>query len=86
MMLFMIILILSNQIGISHGQLKVGFYDKKCPNVESIVSGVVKRFSASNKNIAPVLLRLHFHDCFVQVQLHNYVYLITFSDRSLNIK
>ncbi|XP_004248945.1 peroxidase 43-like [Solanum lycopersicum] len=66
MMLFMIILILSNQIGISHGQLKVGFYDKKCPNVESIVSGVVKRFSASNKNIAPVLLRLHFHDCFVQ--------------------
>ncbi|KAK6777890.1 hypothetical protein RDI58_024608 [Solanum bulbocastanum] len=65
-MIFMIILILSNQIGISNGQLKVGFYDKKCTNVESIVSGVVQKFAASNKNIAPVLLRLHFHDCFVQ--------------------
>ncbi|KAG5581009.1 hypothetical protein H5410_051636 [Solanum commersonii] len=66
MMIFVMILILSNQIEISHGQLKVGFYDKKCPNVESIVSGVVNKVAASNKNIAPVLLRLHFHDCFVQ--------------------
>ncbi|MCE3214702.1 Peroxidase 43 [Datura stramonium] len=51
---------------ISQGQLKVGFYGNKCPNVESIVSGVVNEAAASNKNIAPILLRLHFHDCFVQ--------------------
>ncbi|KAJ8571144.1 hypothetical protein K7X08_038116 [Anisodus acutangulus] len=66
MTLIFVILILSHLLGISQGQLKVGFYGNKCPNVESIVSGVVNEASSSNQNIAPVLLRLHFHDCFVQ--------------------
>ncbi|CAN4108025.1 unnamed protein product [Withania somnifera] len=60
------ILILSHLSGISHGKLRVGFYGKTCPNAETIVSNVVRQVAASNQNIAPVLLRLHFHDCFVQ--------------------
>ncbi|KAH9297806.1 hypothetical protein KI387_029488 [Taxus chinensis] len=42
------------------------FYNTSCPNLESIVASVVE--SALNEDItqAAGLLRLHFHDCFVQ--------------------
>ncbi|XVE48692.1 hypothetical protein DITRI_Ditri01bG0022700 [Diplodiscus trichospermus] len=53
-------------IGISQSQLNVGFYSNTCPDAESIVSGVVRNAAQSNPNIPPVLLRLHFHDCFVE--------------------
>ncbi|XP_055814844.1 peroxidase 43 [Solanum dulcamara] len=66
MVLVFFIVILSHLAGMSHGQLKVGFYGKTCPNAETIVSTVVRQVAASDQNIAPVLLRLHFHDCFVQ--------------------
>ncbi|XP_009801435.1 peroxidase 43 [Nicotiana tabacum] len=66
MKLIFVILLFTHLIGISRGQLQVGFYGQTCPNVESIVSGTVREAAASNQNIAPVLLRLHFHDCFVQ--------------------
>ncbi|XVF45733.1 hypothetical protein PTKIN_Ptkin02bG0230200 [Pterospermum kingtungense] len=64
---FLLVLVLSvSLIGISQGQLKVGFYSDTCPDAESIVSGVVRDAAQSNSNIPPVLLRLHFHDCFVE--------------------
>ncbi|CAK9140469.1 unnamed protein product [Ilex paraguariensis] len=53
-------------MGVSKGQLQVGFYSNICPDAESTVTSVVREAAASNPNIAPVLLRLHFHDCFVQ--------------------
>ncbi|XP_075098843.1 peroxidase 43-like [Nicotiana tabacum] len=66
MVLVFFIVIFSYLAGISQGQLRVGFYESTCPNVEPVVSAVVREVAASNQNIAPVLLRLHFHDCFVQ--------------------
>nr|XP_033516556.1 peroxidase 43-like isoform X2 [Nicotiana tomentosiformis] len=66
MVLVFFIVIFSYLAGISQGQLRVGFYGSTCPNVEPIVSAVIREVAASNQNIAPVLLRLHFHDCFVQ--------------------
>ncbi|KAG9141729.1 hypothetical protein Leryth_023794 [Lithospermum erythrorhizon] len=50
----------------SQGKLKVGFYDKICPDAENIVSRVVREEFESDRNLAAVLLRLHFHDCFVE--------------------
>ncbi|KAL3843729.1 hypothetical protein ACJIZ3_001132 [Penstemon smallii] len=50
----------------SQGQLRVGFYANSCPNAETIVRRVVSEAAASDENTAPILLRLHFHDCFVQ--------------------
>lgn len=56
-------------VGLSQadGQLMVGFYGETCPEAESIVRTVVRDAFLSDANTAAVLLRLHFHDCFVQV-------------------
>ncbi|XP_019169763.1 PREDICTED: peroxidase 43 [Ipomoea nil] len=62
----LVLTIWSHLSGVSQGQLSVSFYDDSCPNVGAIVGGVIRDVAASNANIAPVLLRLHFHDCFVQ--------------------
>lgn len=44
---------------------RVGFYSSSCPRVESIVRTTVETHFRSNPTIAPGLLRMHFHDCFV---------------------
>ncbi|XP_059073282.1 cationic peroxidase 1-like [Cryptomeria japonica] len=48
-----------------NGQLNSTFYDNTCPNVSSIVQAVVKQAIANESRIGASLLRLHFHDCFV---------------------
>ncbi|CAI9754398.1 unnamed protein product [Fraxinus pennsylvanica] len=55
-----------HQFTLIQGQLKVGFYSQTCSNAETIVNSVVKEATLSNLRIPPVLLRLHFHDCFVE--------------------
>ncbi|CAE6114801.1 unnamed protein product [Arabidopsis arenosa] len=47
-----------------YGQLRVGFYSTKCPNVENIVSKVVGEAFIKDSSIAPAMIRLYFHDCF----------------------
>ncbi|KAF8377115.1 hypothetical protein HHK36_030488 [Tetracentron sinense] len=37
-----------------------------CPDAEAIVRSVVREALLSDSNMAAVMLRLHFHDCFVQ--------------------
>ncbi|XP_059280148.1 peroxidase 43-like [Lycium ferocissimum] len=54
------------QVTALNGQLRVGFYSQRCHNVESIVSSVVKEASQREPRMPAMLLRLHFHDCFVQ--------------------
>lgn len=48
-----------------YGQLSSGFYNQSCPNVLSIVNSVVQQAIAQEKRMGASLLRLHFHDCFV---------------------
>ncbi|XP_073029313.1 peroxidase N1-like [Primulina eburnea] len=45
---------------------RIGFYSSSCPRVESIVQSTVRSHFNANPTIAPGLLRMHFHDCFVQ--------------------
>lgn len=48
-------------------QLSPNHYAKTCPNLESIVRGVVQRKFQQTFVTVPATLRLFFHDCFVQV-------------------
>ena len=64
---FVLALLFSFLMGCCEGQLQVGFYSSTCPQVEPTVQAVVRDAVASDPNMAAVLLRLHFHDCFVEV-------------------
>ncbi|KAL5992325.1 Peroxidase N1 [Asimina triloba] len=44
---------------------RVGFYSSTCPNAETIVRDTVAAHFRSDATVAPGLLRMHFHDCFV---------------------
>jgi peroxidase len=47
--------------------LSWNFYDSKCPKLESIIRTELKKIFDKDIGQAAGLLRLHFHDCFVQV-------------------
>jgi hypothetical protein len=50
-----------------HAKLSTKFYAKTCPNVESIVRAVMAPAVAAEPRIGASIIRLFFHDCFVNV-------------------
>lgn len=46
--------------------LSWGFYNSSCPNLESIIRNQLTQVFNNSIGVAAGLLRLHFHDCFVQ--------------------
>jgi len=46
--------------------LSFDFYKKSCPKAESIVKEFLSSAVQQNVRLAAALIRLHFHDCFVQ--------------------
>lgn len=65
---FLVLFIANDQLSLSKAQLQFGFYSKTCPSAESIVRKVVQQAVTRDPGNAAVLLRLHFHDCFVEVR------------------
>ncbi|CAA2994038.1 lignin-forming anionic peroxidase-like [Olea europaea var. sylvestris] len=49
-----------------HAQLSSTFYDTTCPNALSTIRTSIRRAVSSERRMAASLIRLHFHDCFVQ--------------------
>ncbi|XP_020585938.1 cationic peroxidase 1-like [Phalaenopsis equestris] len=47
-------------------QLSPTFYSTSCPNALSTIKAAVQSAVANEKRMGASLLRLHFHDCFVQ--------------------
>ncbi|KAF7032178.1 hypothetical protein CFC21_043387 [Triticum aestivum] len=46
--------------------LSSSFYDDSCPSAHDIVRRVIQSARVANARIPASLIRLHFHDCFVQ--------------------
>ncbi|KAL0009222.1 hypothetical protein SO802_010724 [Lithocarpus litseifolius] len=46
--------------------LKYDFYHETCPQEESIIRTSVARIYSDHSNVSAALLRLFFHDCFVE--------------------
>ncbi|KAL6597916.1 hypothetical protein ACP70R_046721 [Stipagrostis hirtigluma subsp. patula] len=49
-----------------HGALEVGYYDETCPSAEATVRAVVRKAVRADAGAGAGLIRLLFHDCFVQ--------------------
>lgn len=47
--------------------LKVGSYEKTCPQAEAIVEKTMAKTVSVAASLAAALLRIHFHGCFVRV-------------------
>lgn len=47
--------------------LAFGYYKSTCPQLESIVKKYLANAFKADIGLAAGLLRVHFHDCFVQV-------------------
>ncbi|KAE8807335.1 Cationic peroxidase 1 [Hordeum vulgare] len=48
------------------GQLSPTFYASTCPNLATIVRSAMNTAVANERRMGASLLRLHFHDCFVE--------------------
>lgn len=58
--------------------LSFGFYQNSCPEAEPIVFSWVEKALSDDPRMAASLLRLHFHDCFVNAS-HFYQYIFSIS-------
>lgn len=54
----------------SHAQLSTNFYAKSCPKLLPTVKSAVQSAVSKERRMGASLLRLFFHDCFVNVILH----------------
>ncbi|XP_008449771.3 peroxidase 2-like [Cucumis melo] len=62
---FPLFCILGLLVGHSLAQLNPLFYAKTCPNLPNIVNTVVAKALQTDARAGAKLIRLHFHDCFV---------------------
>ncbi|BAU02010.1 Peroxidase 12 [Vigna angularis] len=73
-LLFVSFILLTAQIHASQTEAKsplvkglsYSFYSKTCPKLETIVRNHLKKVFKNDNGQAPALLRIFFHDCFVQ--------------------
>ncbi|KAG6552751.1 hypothetical protein Mapa_005699 [Marchantia paleacea] len=49
----------------NYGGLRENYYSKTCPKAISKISGLIKYYTKEDKTLPAALIRLHFHDCFV---------------------
>ncbi|KAL5832210.1 hypothetical protein ACOSQ4_017564 [Xanthoceras sorbifolium] len=62
---FSIVFFIGAMFGACTAQLCPTFYATSCPNVSSIVRDVVRQARQSDARLGAKIIRVHFHDCFV---------------------
>ena len=67
---------------VAHAQLSTTFYASSCPNLQSIVRRAMIQALSNDQRMGASLLRLFFHDCFVQVLARILTLFIKFSGNS----
>ncbi|RRT62476.1 hypothetical protein B296_00034685 [Ensete ventricosum] len=65
---FLTLLLLSLLASAAHGQLSTRFYDRTCPKLRGIVRSVMAQAVFRDRRMGASILRLFFHDCFVNVR------------------
>lgn len=70
-LLGMVVVVAVLALGVSEvdAQLRVGYYGRSCPKVEQIIFTEVQNAFRRDPTIAPGILRMIFHDCFVRVSI-----------------
>ncbi|KAG2639032.1 hypothetical protein PVAP13_2NG638900 [Panicum virgatum] len=63
---FCLVLVVALLASGASAQLSSTFYDTSCPNALSTIRSAVNAAVAQENRMGASLLRLHFHDCFVQ--------------------
>ncbi|KAL5711819.1 peroxidase [Ranunculus cassubicifolius] len=59
------VLLMSLCLAISYGQLSTNYYAESCPSIYKTIKSVVSSAISKERRMGASLLRLHFHDCFV---------------------
>lgn len=68
--LFLQVLIMFSLAVIAFSDLSDDFYEDVCPEALPTIKRVVEDAVRKERRMGASLLRLHFHDCFVNVSLH----------------
>lgn len=66
--LFLYMLVTLSLVGMAFSDLDDDFYDDVCPKALPTIKRVVEDAVRKEKRMGASLLRLHFHDCFVNVR------------------
>ena len=64
-------------IGAATAELSPDFYNETCPDALSIIESAVNSAVKSEPRMGASLLRLHFHDCFVNASHAPFFYCIS---------
>lgn len=78
-LLFTVLILIGAHVGEG---LSLDYYAFTCPFAEAIIGDTVNRAVQRDITISAALLRMHFHDCFVEVPMLS----INYSSGSLKIQ
>ncbi|MCL7023072.1 hypothetical protein MKW94_019106 [Papaver nudicaule] len=65
-LLSFLLIVLAAVDSINAQGLKLGFYQKTCPKAEAVILKTTASYVSKLHNLPALLLRMHFHDCFVK--------------------